>query len=67
MSTDEGIPDGLALGSDLLGDGDLDEGLDEAVLADDGRLAAALDWRARYDLRAGFGDTIAWYRRHHWL
>lgn len=33
----------------------------------DGRLAAALGWRARYDLRAGFGDTIAWYRRHHWL
>ncbi|MFO1080229.1 MAG: NAD-dependent epimerase/dehydratase family protein [Reyranellaceae bacterium] len=33
----------------------------------DGRLAAALDWRPRYDLAEGFRDTVAWYRRHQWL
>ena len=33
----------------------------------DRRLAAALGFRARYDLAAGFGETILWYRRHGWL
>ncbi len=33
----------------------------------DHRLAAATGFRARYDLDAGFGDTIAWYRRQGWL
>jgi nucleoside-diphosphate-sugar epimerase len=30
-------------------------------------LAAAIGFRARYDLAAGFADTILWYRRHGWL
>ena len=33
----------------------------------DRRLAAALDFRPRYDLTSGFGQTILWYRRHGWL
>jgi len=33
----------------------------------DRRLAAAIGFRARYDLASGFGDTILWYRRHGWL
>jgi nucleoside-diphosphate-sugar epimerase len=33
----------------------------------DRRLAAAIGFRARYDLAGGFGDTILWYRRHGWL
>ena len=33
----------------------------------DRRLAPALGFTARYDLRRGFGDTILWYRRHGWL
>jgi nucleoside-diphosphate-sugar epimerase len=33
----------------------------------DRRLAAALPWQPRYDLQDGFGDTVAWYRRHGWL
>ena len=60
MSTDEGIPDRLALGSDLLADGDLDVGLDEAVLADDGRLAAAVATaagRALVELRQRFSAS----------
>jgi nucleoside-diphosphate-sugar epimerase len=33
----------------------------------DRRLAAAVPWRPHYDLEAGFGDTVAWYRRNGWL
>ena len=33
----------------------------------DRRLAAAIGFRSRYDLTAGFRDTILWYRRHGWL
>ncbi len=33
----------------------------------DRRLAATIGFRARYDLRAGFRDTVLWYRRHEWL
>jgi nucleoside-diphosphate-sugar epimerase len=33
----------------------------------DRRLAAAIGFRARYDLASGFADTILWYRRHGWL
>ena len=35
--------------------------------AHDRRLAAALGWRPRYDLAAGFAETILWYRRQGWL
>jgi len=35
--------------------------------AHDRRLAAALGWRPRFDLAAGFGETILWYRRQGWL
>ncbi|WP_421996824.1 NAD-dependent epimerase/dehydratase family protein [Reyranella sp.] len=35
--------------------------------AHDRRLAAAIGWRARYDLEAGFRETILWYRRQRWL
>ena len=31
------------------------------------RLAAAIGFQPRYDLTAGFGDTVQWYRRQHWL
>lgn len=33
----------------------------------DRRLAATIGFRARYDLRAGFRDTVLWYRRQEWL
>jgi nucleoside-diphosphate-sugar epimerase len=33
----------------------------------DGRLAAALGFRPRFDLGTGFGQTILWYRRQGWL
>jgi nucleoside-diphosphate-sugar epimerase len=33
----------------------------------DRRLAAAIGFKARYDLTTGFADTILWYRRHGWL
>src|SRR5262245_59350967 len=33
----------------------------------DRRLAAALGFKARYDLTTGFADTILWYRRKGWL
>ena len=33
----------------------------------DHRLAAAIAFRARYDLAAGFRDTVIWYRRQGWL
>ena len=33
----------------------------------DRRLAEATGFVARYDLEAGFADTVAWYRRRHWL
>ncbi len=33
----------------------------------DRRLAVRLDFRAHYDLRHGFADTIHWYRRHKWI
>jgi nucleoside-diphosphate-sugar epimerase len=33
----------------------------------DRRLAAALDFRPRYELTTGFRDTILWYRRQGWL
>ena len=33
----------------------------------DRRLAAAISFGARYDLAAGFADTVLWYRRHEWL
>lgn len=33
----------------------------------DHRLAAAIGYRARYDVASGFGDTVLWYRRHGWL
>ncbi len=33
----------------------------------DRRLAAALDFRPRFDLKHGFADTILWYSRHKWL
>ena len=35
--------------------------------AHDRRLAAILGWRPRFDLAAGFGETILWYRRQGWL
>ena len=57
MTTDEGIPDGLAFGSDLLGDSEFDGGLGDDVLADDGRLAAAIATaagRALVELRQRF-------------
>ncbi|MDP2333397.1 MAG: NAD-dependent epimerase/dehydratase family protein [Reyranella sp.] len=33
----------------------------------DHRLAETLDFRAQYDLEAGFRDTVLWYRRQGWL
>lgn len=36
-------------------------------VAHDRRLAAALGWSPRYDLRSGFSHTISWYRDHRWL
>jgi nucleoside-diphosphate-sugar epimerase len=33
----------------------------------DRRLAAALGFQARYDVAAGFGETVLWYRRQGWL
>ena len=33
----------------------------------DRRLAETIGFRARYDLRAGFRDTVLWYRRQGWL
>ena len=33
----------------------------------DRRLAATIGFRARYGLRAGFRDTVFWYRRQQWL
>jgi 2-alkyl-3-oxoalkanoate reductase len=33
----------------------------------DHRLAATIGFHARYDLRAGFRDTVLWYRRQEWL
>jgi nucleoside-diphosphate-sugar epimerase len=33
----------------------------------DQRLAAAIGFRAHYDLARGFGDTILWYRQQGWL
>jgi nucleoside-diphosphate-sugar epimerase len=33
----------------------------------DRRLAAAIGFQARYDLPAGFRDTVVWYRRQKWL
>jgi len=33
----------------------------------DHRLAQALDWRPRFDLRDGFADTILWYLSNRWL
>lgn len=31
------------------------------------QLAAAIGFQPRYDLTAGFRDTVQWYRRQHWL
>ncbi|OFW96895.1 MAG: hypothetical protein A3D94_07700 [Alphaproteobacteria bacterium RIFCSPHIGHO2_12_FULL_66_14] len=33
----------------------------------DRRLASAIGFRSRYDLKAGFRDTVLWYRRQGWL
>jgi nucleoside-diphosphate-sugar epimerase len=33
----------------------------------DRRLAETIRLEPRFDLHAGFADTIGWYRRHHWL
>ncbi|TAJ85228.1 NAD(P)-dependent oxidoreductase [Reyranella sp.] len=33
----------------------------------DRRLAAAIGFQPRYDLTAGFRDTVQWYRSQHWL
>lgn len=33
----------------------------------DRRLAATISFRPRYDLKAGFRDTILWYRQNKWL
>jgi nucleoside-diphosphate-sugar epimerase len=33
----------------------------------DHRLAEAIGFESRHDLRSGFADTVAWYRRHSWL
>ncbi|TWT01235.1 NAD(P)-dependent oxidoreductase [Reyranella sp. CPCC 100927] len=33
----------------------------------DRRLAGALDFKPRFNLRDGFADTILWYLRHRWL
>jgi 2-alkyl-3-oxoalkanoate reductase len=33
----------------------------------DGAVTAATGWRPRVDLDQGFAETVAWYRRHHWL
>jgi nucleoside-diphosphate-sugar epimerase len=33
----------------------------------DRRLAATIRFEARYDLSAGFRDTVLWYRRQEWL
>jgi 2-alkyl-3-oxoalkanoate reductase len=36
-------------------------------VAHDRRLASAVEFTARYDLKTGFADTVEWYRRHGWL
>ncbi len=36
-------------------------------VAHDRRLAATIGFRPRYDLKAGFRDTILWYRQNKWL
>jgi 2-alkyl-3-oxoalkanoate reductase len=33
----------------------------------DHALTAATNWQPTIDLDKGFAETIAWYRRHHWL
>ncbi len=33
----------------------------------DGAVTAATGWRAQVDLDQGFAETVAWYRRNHWL
>jgi 2-alkyl-3-oxoalkanoate reductase len=36
-------------------------------VAHDRRLTEATGFRARYDLKTGFDDTVQWYRAHRWL
>jgi nucleoside-diphosphate-sugar epimerase len=36
-------------------------------VAHDRRLSEATGFRARYDLKTGFDDTVQWYRAHGWL
>ncbi len=57
----------LGAGAQILTRGKVNEIFHPDWSAADRRLAAALDFKPRYDLRSGFRDTILWYRARHWL
>jgi nucleoside-diphosphate-sugar epimerase len=57
----------LTGGTAMLTPGKAREFLHRDWTSRDHALTAATNWRPTIDLDKGFAETIAWYRRHHWL
>jgi nucleoside-diphosphate-sugar epimerase len=57
----------LTGGTAMLTPGKVREFLHRDWAARDAALTAATSWQPTIGLDEGFAETIAWYRRHHWL
>jgi nucleoside-diphosphate-sugar epimerase len=54
-------------GTPMLTPGKVREFLHRDWASRDDTLTAATNWQPTIDIDTGFAETIAWYRRHHWL
>lgn len=62
-----GLRQSLGGSAQILTQGKVAEIFHEDWSVHDRRLAAATGFQPRYDLTAGFRDTVQWYRSQHWL
>lgn len=62
-----GFRQGLGGDAQILTQGKVNEIFHTDWSVGDRNLAAAIGLLPRYDLTSGFRDTVAWYRRKHWL
>ncbi len=62
-----GLRQSLGGPTQILTQGKVAEIFHEDWSVQDRRLAAAIGFQPRYDLTAGFRDTVQWYRRQAWL
>lgn len=67
VSAVNGVRQSLGAAAQILTAGKVAEMFHPDWTVHDHRLARHLGFAARYNLRTGFADTVAWYRTHKWL